>query len=124
MLDSNQFEKQQYLNVETFRKNGNGVKTPVWFVQEGEKLFIWTEAGSGKAKRIRNSGKVNIAPCKGNGALVGTWVPATASVDDSSTAIAHVKELMQRKYGFPFSIFALMGKLRRSNNTTLQLTTI
>ena len=30
---------QQYLNIETFRKNGVGVKTPVWFVQEGDMFY-------------------------------------------------------------------------------------
>ncbi len=29
------FDHQQYLNLETFRKNGAGVKTPVWFVEDG-----------------------------------------------------------------------------------------
>jgi hypothetical protein len=29
--------RQQYLNIETFRKNGQGVKTPVWFVEDGDK---------------------------------------------------------------------------------------
>ena len=30
-----QFIKQKYLNIETFRKSGIGVKTPVWFAQAG-----------------------------------------------------------------------------------------
>ena len=33
-----QFEKQQFLNIETFRKNRQGVKTPVWFAQDGDRL--------------------------------------------------------------------------------------
>jgi PPOX class probable F420-dependent enzyme len=49
-----QFEKQQYLNLETFRKNGDGVKTPIWFVQAGEKLYVRTGGESGKVKRIHN----------------------------------------------------------------------
>ncbi|HAE59309.1 MAG TPA: PPOX class F420-dependent oxidoreductase, partial [Anaerolineae bacterium] len=47
------FQNQQYLSIETFRKNGQGVKTPVWFVQDGEVLYIWTQTDSGKAKRVR-----------------------------------------------------------------------
>jgi hypothetical protein len=45
--------QQQYLNLETFRKSGVGFKTPVWFVQDGETLFVRTVANSGNAKRIR-----------------------------------------------------------------------
>ena len=62
-----QFQKQQYLNIETFRKSGQGVKTPVWFAQDGDSLYVWTQADSGKAKRIRNNGDVNIAPCTASG---------------------------------------------------------
>lgn len=121
MPDLKQFDKQQYLNIETFRKNGNGVKTPVWFVQQGEKMFVWTEFSSGKAKRIRNSGKVNIAPCKPDGALVGEWVPASANVDDSQAGVNGLKTLMSKKYGLAFSFFAIMGKLRRSQYVAIQV---
>ena len=121
MANLNQFNKQQYLNLETFRKNGQGVRTPVWFVQDGEKIMIWTEHSSGKAKRIRNTGSVNIAPCKGDGTLVGQWVPAAAQADDSDQAITHIKGLMQRKYGLAFGMFALLGKLRKSRYITLRL---
>jgi len=51
---------QQYLNLETFRKNGMGVKTPVWFVQEGDTFFIRTMASSGKVKRVRLNGQLNL----------------------------------------------------------------
>ena len=121
MADLKQFEKQQYLNLETFRKNGNGIKTPVWFAQEGEILFIWTETTTGKAKRVRNGGKVNIAPCKGNGSLLGEWIPATALADESAAAVEHVKTLMSKKYGFVFSLFGLMGKFRRSHYISIRV---
>lgn len=48
-----QFAHQNYLNFETFRKSGGSVKTPVWFVQDGDKLFVRTANSSGKVKRIR-----------------------------------------------------------------------
>jgi PPOX class probable F420-dependent enzyme len=116
------FEKQQYLNLETFRKSGQGVKTPVWFVQDGETLFVWTEATSGKAKRVRNSGQVNVAPSRGDGAVLGDWLPATASRDDSPEAQQHVRALMAKKYGLAFQLFGLLGKLRKANYTTLKVT--
>jgi len=115
------FDKRQYLSIETFRKNGQGVKTPVWFVQEGEKLFIWTEATSGKVKRVRNNGKVNIAPSRGDGATLGDWVPATASRDDSAEAVVKVRGLMVKKYGVVFQLFGLLGRLRKAEYTTLKL---
>ena len=32
------FARQQYLNLETFRKSGVPVRTPVWFTQDGDLL--------------------------------------------------------------------------------------
>ena len=117
------FEKQQYLNLETFRKNGQGVKTPVWFAQDGEKLFIWTESNSGKAKRVRNNGSVKIAPARGDGTVLGDWVPASASRDDSPEAQQHVRALMVKKYGLVFQLFGLLGRLRKAHYTTLKVET-
>ena len=113
-----QFEKQQYLNIETFRKNGQGVKTPVWFVQDGETLLVWTEAVSGKAKRIRNDGTVRIAPSTGSGQPVGEWLPAHAQADESPNAIQHLEKLMKQKYGIMFNIFGFLGKLRGGSKST------
>lgn len=115
------FENQQYLNLETFRKNGQGVKTPVWFAREGEALYIWTQADSGKAKRARNVANVNIAPCKPDGALLGEWHPATVHRDDSPEAVNRVRSLFVKKYGLLFHAFALMGKLRKAQYTTLKI---
>ncbi|KAA3662518.1 MAG: PPOX class F420-dependent oxidoreductase, partial [Chloroflexi bacterium] len=38
----------QYIALETFRKNGTGVITPVWVAGENGSLFVWTDADSWK----------------------------------------------------------------------------
>jgi len=113
-----QFEKQQYLNIETFRKNGQGVKTPVWFVEDGETLLVWTEAGSGKARRIRSDSTVRVAPSTGSGEPIGEWLPAHAQADESPETINHVEKLMKKKYGVMFNIFGLLGKIRSGDKYT------
>ena len=107
-----QFEKQQYLSIESLRKNGQAVKTPVWFVQDGETLLVWTQAGSGKARRIRRDGKIRVAPCTGSGEPIGEWSQARAQTDESPEAIKHVTTLMKKKYGAMFSIFGFIGRMR------------
>ena len=107
-----QFEKQNYLNIETFRKSGQAVKTPVWCVEDEDALYVWTQTGSGKAKRIRNNGTVNIAPSTGSGEPVGEWLPARAQADESPTAIQRVEKLMKKKYGIMFNVFGFLGRLR------------
>ena len=107
MKTMDQFSKKQYLNLETFRKNGAGVRTPVWFIQEELTLYVLTMARSGKVKRIRNNGRVTITPCKRDGTPTGTWVPANArEVTDAETA-RKVNRLMDKKYGLMKKLFGL-----------------
>ena len=75
-------------------------------------LYVWTIGESGKAKRIRNNARVNIAPCKRLGKVTGKWMAAQASVDDSAAAVRHVETLLRRKLGFVFAAFELMDRLR------------
>ena len=116
-----QFENQKYLNIETFRKSGVGVKTPVWFVQEGETLFVLTAANSGKVKRIRNHARVNIAPCKADGALLGEWIPAQARELADKETDRKVNDLLNKKYGLVKRLFDLASILQRRQETVLEI---
>jgi len=49
---------QKYISLTTFRKNGTPVATPVWFGEDGDKLYVMTRSDLGKAKRIRNNPQV------------------------------------------------------------------
>ncbi len=114
--------RQQYLNLETFRRSGESMKTPVWFVEDGDILYVRTIANSGKVKRIRNKGQVNIAPCKVDGALLGEWIPAHArEVRDDETA-AKVDRLLDKKYGLMKKMFALSSALQGRKYTVLEIT--
>jgi general stress protein 26 len=46
---------KKYISLTTFRKNGVGVPTPVWFGENGDKLYVMTRSDMGKVKRIRNN---------------------------------------------------------------------
>jgi len=78
----------KYLNLETYRKSGKGVRTPVWFAgapanapaSDVQRLYVYTTADSGKAKRIRQSGVVKIAPCDAHGNVSGQWIDAHAEI--------------------------------------------
>ncbi len=120
MADLQQFENQEFLSLETFRKSGVGVKTPIWFAREGDNFYLWTFADSGKVKRIRNNAQVKIAPCTRTGEITGEWLEAQASINASDASVQHVVSLLRGKLGFGFNIFkaiegsigALMGKHR------------
>jgi len=116
-----QLTRQQYLNLETFRKSGVDVKTPVWFVQDGDTVFVRTVASSGKVKRIRNNDQVNIAPCKVDGALLGEWVPATAREVKDSDTDRKVNRLLDQKYGLMKKMFAVSSALQGRKYTVLEI---
>ena len=118
----NQFENQQYMNIETFRKNGEGVRTPVWFVQDADTLLVWTGAASGKVKRIRRDDLVRVAPSDASGNTFGEWVKARACADDSVDAVQYAEKLMRKKYGFMFSVFSGLSKLRKAKSAILKVT--
>ena len=116
-----QFKNQKYLNIETFRRNGIGVKTPVWFVQDGDILLVRTVANSGKVKRIRNHPQVNIAPCKMDGILLGDWVQAAACEVQNHELDHKVDQLLGKKYGMIKTIFALIGGSNSRKYTVLEM---
>lgn len=75
-MPTNPFKDQSYMNLETRRKNGEPVQTPVWFLQDGELFYFRTISTSGKVKRLLAKRQVRIAPCKVDGALLGEWMAA------------------------------------------------
>jgi PPOX class probable F420-dependent enzyme len=48
-----QFSNQKYVNLETYRKNGQAVQTPVGFVIDNGQISIRTDGNSGKIKNVR-----------------------------------------------------------------------
>ncbi len=116
-----QFSKKKYLNLETFRKNGQSVRTPVWFAQDGETIFVNTGANSGKVKRIRNNGRVNITPCKMDGTPTGTWVVADAREISETELSKKVNRLLDRKYGLMRKMFSLGSSRQGRQDTILEI---
>jgi uncharacterized protein len=117
------FHDQKYLSLETFKRNGEGVKTPLWFAadprtdlsRDGARLYIYTIGNTGKVKRIRNNPRVRIAPCTMRGGLLGEWVDAVAEIVTGDEA-AYGTRLLNQKY-FPWKqllgLFALFSRRER-----------
>ena len=106
-----QFADRKYLSLESYRRNGQGVRTPLWFVEDDGALYFYTVAHSYKVKRIRNNPRVRVAPCDMRGNVEGEWVAATArrlGVAESRRA----DELLNRKYGLVKRILNFFAKIR------------
>jgi uncharacterized protein len=116
-----QFNRQQYLNLETFRKSGEGMQTPVWFVQDGETLYVSTMENCGKVKRIRRNGRVNVAACRMNGKISGSWVPAEAREITDPEIEAKINKLLDKKYGLMKKLFDKQRTQKGLQNTILKI---
>jgi len=114
------FRNQNYLSLETFKRDGRGVQTPVWFVlRENGAFYAYTEAGSWKVKRIRRNSRVRVAPCTWRGNVIGPWEVGRASFvggEEERTASG----LLDRKY-FLKKIFNLLARLRRHERVMLRI---
>lgn len=87
----------RYLSLKTFRTSGEAVPTPVWFAQADGKLYVTTRPESGKVKRIKQNGDIEVAPCDVRGNLLGDFVPATARIMEQDEEVIAFKAL-EAKY--------------------------
>ena len=106
-----QFSSQRYVNLETYRKDGRGVRTPLWFVERNGVLYMRTPAASAKVKRIRNNPLVRVVPCDVTGNPNGEWVQGVASLVAAEEA-EWVNQLVKRKYGLFKRLIDLRSKLK------------
>jgi len=115
------FDDQKYISLETFKKNGQGVKTPVWFVLHENAFYAYTEADSWKVKRIRNNPRVRVAVCNFRGDIKGPWLDATASLVEGDERLAADK-LLDRKY-FLKKVFNVLTRINRHQRAMIKIDT-
>jgi uncharacterized protein len=70
--------RSRTIQLTTFRRTGEAVPTPVWAALDGDLLYVTTEPASGKAKRIRHTARVQLAPCTMRGTVADEVRPLTA----------------------------------------------
>jgi PPOX class probable F420-dependent enzyme len=113
--------KSQFMALETFKKNGDGVITPVWVCEINGKMYVWTDANSWKVKRIRNREDVRIASSDARGNPKSEWQSARAQVLENDEWIVRVKKAMIQKYGLQFRLISLSQWFSRHKSTRVAL---
>jgi len=93
-----QFLDQKYLNLETYKKDGTPIRTPVWFVIDNDLIYIITRESTGKVKRFKNNQDVRIVPCSFKGEPKNEWVKGKVEVITGEEA-GKVIKLRKKKYG-------------------------
>ena len=114
-----QFDGQNYISLETFKKNGQGVQTPVWFVLHNDAFYVYTEADSWKVKRIRNNPRVRVAVCSIRGKVKGPWLDATASIVEGDERLV-ADDLLNRKY-FLKAISNVFSRFKRRERAMIKV---
>ena len=88
----------QFALLTTFRKNGLAMPTTMWFAHDQGKLYMVTSATVGKIKRIRNNGRVLLAPCDVRGKVLGEQIEAYAH-ELPPAQHEYANTLLASKYG-------------------------
>ena len=101
--------EHKYINLETYRKSGQAVRTPVWFVISDGQIFVLTSQETGKVKRIKNNQTVKIMPCGMRGESKGEWIDGTARIATEPEMQETIK-LRYKKYGFRAKIIGFFKK--------------
>jgi uncharacterized protein len=105
------FSGHQYINLETYRRNGQAVRTPVWFTLEDDKIFVVTRNKTGKVKRLRNNSKIRVVPCGIRGHPKGEWMNGSA---DFASPVQLEQALKQRnaKYGLKARLSGIFSRTK------------
>ncbi|TDV46238.1 PPOX class F420-dependent oxidoreductase [Actinophytocola oryzae] len=120
MSDVERLGRGSYLLVTTFRKDGTPVPTPVWVARDGDELIVWTQAGAGKVKRVRNNASVELAECDLRGQPRGEIVKGTARILDAE-GTEHGRRVLRKKYGIAGRVVIGASKVFRGRDGTVCL---
>ena len=104
----------RYVNLETFRKNGTGVQTPVWVAPDRDELVIFTNGDSYKVKRLRRNPAIRIAECNVRGGLKGPWYEGTARLVADEAGKQSALAALRKKYGWQMVLADWGGRIRGS----------
>ena len=111
--DLNALFPGRYLSITSFKRDGTGVATPVWFVSDGKRLFAFTDLHSWKIKRIHGNPRVTVASCWPWGKLRREPAPARAEVLTATADLEHVRQLLLSHYSISYRVVMLCYRIGR-----------
>ena len=103
----------RYLSITTFKRDGTGVATPVWFVSDGSRLFAFTDLHSAKIRRIRRDPHVLVASCRPDGKLRREPVAGHAEVLTATADLERVRTLLLARYNVSYRVVMFIYRLGR-----------
>jgi uncharacterized protein len=117
-----QFEGENVISLETYRKNGEPVRTPVWFLEENGILYVHTDDSTGKVKRIRRNPKVRVAPSHFRGKPKAEYIDARAELETSPETVRKFHSQIYKKYGLQGTVTKFLQRFSRSKANDVIIT--
>ena len=108
------FEGENVISLETYRRNGEPVRTPVFFLVEDGVLFVHTGGGSGKVKRIRRNPKVRVAPSHFRGKPKADYIDGRAELETAPETVAKYYSRIYKRYGLMGTFAKFVQRFSRS----------
>ena len=100
------FTDQKYINLETYKRDGTSVRTPVWFVVDNGLIYVITRDSTGKVKRLKNNQDVQIVSCSFKGEPKNEWIKGKVEKITGKEADIAIK-LRKKKYGMSARLIGL-----------------
>jgi PPOX class probable F420-dependent enzyme len=88
----------EFIVLTTYRKNGVGVPTTVWFAYDQGKIYVTTGKNAGKIKRVRNNGHVQMTPSDRVGNLLGEPEVQGQAREVTTDERAYARTTLAQKY--------------------------
>lgn len=117
--NDNSLETGKYINILTYKKNGDRVSTPVWFIYKDNKIYIRTSNQSGKVKRIKNNNNVLYALCNISGKIKGEWHSGVAKIEPDMNKVIFSK--ITEKYGIFAQMMNFLYKIKKMDIIILSI---
>ena len=108
------FEGEKVISLETYRRSGEPVRTPVWFLEEGGVIYVHTDDSTGKVKRIGRNPRVKIAPSHFRGKPKAGYVDAMAKLETNPEIVEKYRSRIYKKYGVQGALTTFMQRFSRS----------
>ncbi len=108
------FDGEKVISLETYRRNGDPVRTPVWFLEEDGILYVHTDASTGKVKRIRRNPKVRVAPSHFRGKPKADYIDARAELETRPEVVEKYHSQIYKKYGVQATFTKFVQRFSRS----------
>ena len=113
-----QFSGRRYINLESYKKNGEPKLTPVQSIEHDGLIYVRTDPTTWKVKRIRRNPHVRVVTCDRNGKPIGTWAEGDAHLLEGEER-DRILKVFKTEYGtIGYSMVGFVGRMRGEKQMT------